>query len=168
MLSDSMSRRIKHQVFNRCTPKHQTYFHSFRGATSKSLQHYVEPTISEEHHDTILIHCGTNDIAPQPGISKLADKEIVEEICKVGMKCLKSKAKVVISGIIPRRNNEIDQRRMTVNNLLKKMCTEKGFAYLDNSNIQHHLLWKDGLHLTDPGISLFADNIINLLNKPDQ
>ena len=87
MFSDSMTQRIDYKEFNRNTPNHQTFFNSFRGATSKSLQHYVEPTLDDIKPEVSIIHCGTNDIAPHPHTSILSDIEIVEEIRNIGLKC---------------------------------------------------------------------------------
>ena len=67
--------------------------------------------------------------------------------------------------IIPQRDDESDQRRMNVNNMLKTKCQQNGFTYLDNSNIPKHLLWKDGIHLSDGGVCVFANNLINILKK---
>ena len=66
--SDSVAQRIIYREFNRWTDNHQTHFYSFRGATSKSLTHYIEPTILNEKHDTAIIHTAGQMILPQDKI----------------------------------------------------------------------------------------------------
>ena len=39
------------------------------------------------------------------------------------------------------------------------------FGYVDNDNIIRKFLWKDGAHLTDDGIFVFASNVVNFLNN---
>ena len=58
-----------------------------------------------------------------------------------------------------------DGRRKSVNSLLKSMCLENGFVFLDNSNIRYNQLWRDGLHLADSGIATFANNMIDIIKQ---
>ena len=44
-----------------------------------------------------------------------------------------------------------------VNFLLKQICEEDGYFFIDNSNIEITDLWKDGIHLLE---SKLAENFI--------
>ena len=41
-----------------------------------------------------------------------------------------------------------------VNNILQDKCAIHQFHFIDNSNIKKEHLWKDGLHLNQPGKDL--------------
>ena len=169
VFADSMTQRISFKEFNRHTPEHQTSFNTFRGANSKSMQYYVEPTLESTQSDICIIHCGTNDISPRPNTSIQTDDQITNEIKKIGDKCKGKKVdKIIISGIIPRADPYIDSRRKSVNILLKNMCQENGFIFLDNSNIAYNQLWRDGIHLAESGTITFANNMINMINQTNQ
>ena len=52
-----------------------------------------------------------------------------------------------------------------VNVILKQMCEECNYTYIDNNNILKSDLWKDGLHLRDQGLTKLGNNIINSINN---
>ena len=166
MLSDSMATRIIPGEFNKHTPLHQTYFQAFSGATSEKLKYRIEPTLLENEFDTAIIHCGTNDISPRSINEPVSKEEISSNILEIGKKCRAlGVKKIFISGIIRRREDLIDQRRMVTNVAIKEMCIANEFNYIDNSNIPKSLLWKDGIHLSYNGIREFANNLIRALNS---
>ena len=167
VISDSMTRHIKPHLLHPWTPNHTTQFSYFPGATTKSLHHYIEPTLKQQPHDDVIIHVGTNDISPRENQPHLTDNEIANQTISIGNMCRNFDTKnIYISGIIPRLDPKVDQRRMVVNNLLKKMCQQNKFIYIDNSNIpRHKVLYHDRVHLSDQGIPLFANNIIKSLNR---
>ena len=47
-----------------------------------------------------------------------------------------------------------------VNFLLKQICEEDGYFFIDNSNIEITDLWKDGIHLLESGKTELAENFI--------
>ena len=47
-----------------------------------------------------------------------------------------------------------------VNFLLKQICEEDGYFFIDNSNIEITDLWKDGIHLLESGKTKLAENFI--------
>ena len=51
-----------------------------------------------------------------------------------------------------------------VNDLLKGLCGTNGFHYISNEMIDHKMLWKDGIHLTDDGTKILTANVLNYLN----
>ena len=52
-----------------------------------------------------------------------------------------------------------------VNFLLKQICEEDGYFFIDNSNIEITDLWKDGIHLLESGKTKLAENFIYFLNN---
>ena len=164
--ADSMPRRIDFREFNRHTPDYHTYFKCFRGANSQSVNHYVDEPDSNVY-DVATIHVGTNDLAPRNKNHPLTDEQIVAIIEETGKKFRSRNIKdIIISSIITRKDHVEDRRRQSVNRLLKEMCLRKNFHYLDNANITRDLLYKDGIHLSDKGEEVFANNI-DFLNNID-
>ena len=47
-----------------------------------------------------------------------------------------------------------------VNFLLKQICEEDGYFFIDNSNIEITDLWKDGIHLLESDKTKLAENFI--------
>ena len=165
IFSDSMAKRILPWKFNRVTPTYHTTFRSFPGANTKSLNYYLDHELTAQTYDTVIIHCGTNDISPRRNTHTLTDEEIAHALIEMGLKAKRFGPKtILISGIIPRKDPTIDTRRINVNSILQRLCIENNFCYVDNCNVTNLHLWKDGIHLLDSGIELFSDNLINFLN----
>ena len=47
-----------------------------------------------------------------------------------------------------------------VNFLLKQICEEDGYFFIDNSNTEITDLWKDGIHLLESDKTKLAENFI--------
>ena len=72
---------------------------------------------------------------------------------------------VFISVIICRRDKFLNGKVKRVNFLLKQICEENGYFFIDNSNIEIRDLWKDGIHLLESGKTKLAENFIYFLNN---
>ena len=166
VIGDSMTRRIVTKEFNNHTTQHRTQFQSFKGATTKSLKHYIVPALAEEKPDVTIIHCGTNNLRPKHPVTPSSEEQLVDGIKQIGIRCLSAGVKQVpISGLIRRSDFEVHTKCLRTNDLLKKMCEQTGFLYICNENIPSSQLWKDGLHLSDQGVDTLANNFINFLNN---
>ena len=103
VFSDSIPKRIRPREFNRFC-KHPTKFRSFPGVNSKHLNHHVVPSIVDEKPETVLIHCGTNDLQ-----SSLPDQAIASQIINIGKTCKYFGAsKIIVSGIVCRADPSLD------------------------------------------------------------
>ena len=49
--------------------------------------------------------------------------------------------------------------------LLKQICEENGYFFIDSSNIEIRDLWKDAIHLLESGKTKLAENFIYFLNN---
>ena len=72
---------------------------------------------------------------------------------------------VFISSIMPRENSAFQGNRHRLNKVLRGMCIENGFNFIDNNNIVlsthgHH----DGIHLNYDGSDLLCNNLLDILN----
>ena len=56
VIGNSHLNRIKRNIFQKSVNGGKRYFNVFRGAKSKRLNHYVVPTLHEDHFDVVLLH----------------------------------------------------------------------------------------------------------------
>ena len=75
------------------------------------------------------------------------------------------KTNVVISSLTARKDN-LDTKRVAVNVHLKRNCSERNMAYIENENIDGRThLNKSGLHLNMLGIDLLSYNYLCHLSE---
>ena len=85
--------------------------------------------------------------------------DLAQVTIDVGIKCkLYGVSRIAISSILTRSSAQLSQVIGKVNDLLKSLCVTNYFYYISNEMIDHRMLWKDGIHLTDDG------NVLNYLN----
>ena len=60
-------------------------FKCFPGTKISHLDHYLEPTLSEDKPDFVLIHVGINNLLSS---NKNSIEQIVDYIIKIGKKCI--------------------------------------------------------------------------------
>ena len=150
VIGDSHLNRMKGNIFQKSVNGWKTYFNVFRGATFKRLNHYILPTLHEDHPDVILLHIGSNDINNQTK-DRINTEKLTGNIINIGKSCIDLGVKeVVISSILPKKNIAL---RMN------------GFGFISNDNISRTHLWKDGVHLENLGTNILAGNFVNFLNR---
>ena len=103
----------------------------FPGATLNYLKYYTVPSLIDETPDRIILH----DIP-----------YFVNDI--------------FISAMICRRGKFLKGKVKCVNFLLKLICEENLYFFIDNSNTEIRERWKDGIHLLESGRSKLAENFI--------
>ena len=111
------------------------------------------PHLEDEHPTSVIFVAGGNDLPnkdiPTNEIKKVADC-LVEggKLCKTqyGVK------EVYISSIMPRSHSDFQGNRHRLNVLLKELCWENNFTFIDNDNIvlRPHVHY-DGVHLNEEG-----------------
>ena len=58
----------------------------------------------------------------------------------------------------------METRRREINNLLKDLCHENGYFFIDNDLIKRDNLY-DGVHLNEEGSVILANNILHALDS---
>jgi len=111
--------------------------------------------------EVVVLHVGTNNLSSSKTASEIA-KSIIDLACS-----LKTSAnKIVISLIVPRKdNNLLNNKASEVNDRLRHMCTTRDLPYIDHTDsidIENHIV-DAGLHLNRYGSSVMAKNIYNFL-----
>ena len=95
---------MKGNIFQKSVNGWKTYFNVFRGATFKRLNHYILPTLHEDHPDVILLHIGSNDINNQTK-DRINTEKLTVDIINIGKSCIDLDVKeVLLSSILPKKN----------------------------------------------------------------
>ena len=71
----------------------------FRDATSKRLNHYILPTLHEDHPDVVLLHIGSNDINNQTK-DRINTEKLTGDIINIGKSCIDLGVKEVVKSSI--------------------------------------------------------------------
>ena len=104
------------------------------------------------------MHWGCNDVSNE----KSTPEKIANEIADMAILCCDYVVNdVFISVVICRRGKFLNGKVKRVNLLLKQICEENGYFFIDNSNIEIRDLWKDGIHLLESGKTKLAENFIS-------
>ena len=153
---DSM---LKHIDSRRLSRGRNVKCHSLPGAKVEQ----VSPSSvceSLKSQGEAIIHAGTNNCMEGP--RSVHDKivSLCEAVCSTGRRAC-------ISGIIHRRwETPYERKRIdTLNYRLKTTADERGWGFIDNSNVGERHLGVDGVHLNKLGQSVFAGNLCRHINR---
>ena len=114
----------------------------------------------------VVLQCGGNDL-PTSKANPTPVDNIAKNIIDTAKICENHGAEhILICGIITRNNRGyMEKRRTELNALLKDMCYDLGYIYIDNNNIEHEHLFNDGVHLNQEGSYILAKNLLHALNN---
>ena len=125
------------------------------------------PHVEEVNSHTVLLACGGNDL-PARKVSDHVIQDIANYLIVGGLECRErlGVTKVIISSVLPRADSHFQGNRHKLNKVLRDLCAEHNFIFLENSNIilREHICY-DGVHLNDSGSELFHRNILSILNR---
>ena len=136
----------------------------YPGAKPKHMQHYIMPHVIEDHPETFVVHSGTNSIHNR----EMTDEDLAKEVVKIGTNARELGAvKVIVSGIVVRRNGmNVERRRRNVNRIIEQLCEKENFVFVNNDNIQiEDIDEKDRVHLLETGSVKLANNILRAINR---
>ena len=141
VVGDSHLNRIKRNIFQKSVNGGKTYFNVFRGATSKRLNHYFQPTLHEDQPDVVLLHIGSNDINNQTK-DRINTEKLTGNIINIGKSCIDLGVKeVVISSILHKKKFALTHLIRPVNDSLREQCVLNGFGFISKDNISKTHLW---------------------------
>ena len=165
IFSTSITKGINVREFNKQYLSGTARFRRFHGAKSKYMRHYVIPTLVDEAPKVVLIQCGGNDLQTSKN-NPTPVEEIADHIIETGKLCENYGAEnILIAGIITRKQGYMEKRRNDLNVLLRDMCFNLGFIFIDNDNIGQEHLFPDGVHLNQNGSDILSTNILHSLNN---
>ena len=121
------------------------------------MEIYLKPILNDDTPDDLILHMACNDI----GNKQLTENELANWIVKIGRQCKESNVKdFFISLLICKAQKRSNDKVITVNNILKRVCKLDGLEFIDNSDICTKNLFEDSLHLNDDGKLILANNFI--------
>ena len=126
----------------------------FPGAKTDDMKSYLVLTI-KQNPETIVIHCGTNDLKTEKGHRKIADK-----ILGLAHQGKTDDNTVMISGIVP-RNDNLNDDASKVNIILREACSKRNIGFIDNENINPtYNCNRSKLHFNKRGTNFLIENIL--------
>ena len=101
----------------------------FSGSTTEDMKTYIQPPLKRDP-DRVIIHVDTNDVR-----SGQDPETIAKNIIDIAKNSTTNKNEILVSSIVPRRDN-LNGKGRQVNNILQKLCVENNFAYVNRGNIK--------------------------------
>ena len=92
--------------------------------------------------------------------------ELADNIISFAMTCRDfGVPDVVISEVLPKKNIPVTAIIRKVNNRMRELCKNDKFHFISHQHITRDFLYHDGVHLTDPGTEILADNVVDYINN---
>ena len=160
IFTDSIPKGIRIKQMNQQITNGNARMHSFPGATSHQLLHYLDVNI-EQNTDTVVFHIGINDLLHSvSNINGLVlnIKEMIKKCRNFGIK------NIFVSGLVYTKRITTEVLK-DVRLKLLGLCKEMQVYFIDNCNIPGIHLYRDGLHLLDSGKKLLSDNFVSSFNN---
>lgn len=167
IFSSSVTRDINKFQFNNACLSSKVRFHEFKGKKIEDIVKYMRPHLEESPPSSVMFVAGGNDLTNQQ-LSPEKLRAVADILINGGKTCKREYGveQVYISSILPRSHSKFQGNRHRLNELLKDLCHENGFIFVDHSNIVlrphgHH----DGVHLNEAGSSMLRANLLNALKN---
>ena len=160
IFSDSIPKGIRIKQMNRQIKNGNARIHSFPGATSDQLLHYLDVNL-EKYTDTVVIHIGINNLLNSASnVNGLLSniKHMIKKCRNFGVKY------IFISGFVYTKRI-ITEFLEDVHLKLVNVCKEMQVYFIDNRNITGYYLFRDGLHLLESGKMLLANHFVSNFNN---
>ena len=156
IFSDSIPKGIRIKQMNQQIKNGNARIHSFPGATSHQLLHYLDVNL-DKYTDAVVIHIGINDILNSASnVNGLLSniKHMIKKCRNFGVKY------IFISGLVYTKRI-ITEFLEDVHLKLANVCKEMQVCFIDNRNITGFYLFRDGLHLLESRKMLLANNFVS-------
>ena len=135
---------------------------SFSGSKTEDMADYLKP-LMRKTPDEIIVHVGTNDVKDDTKSAEV----VAAGILNLGNQ-IKDKlpnTKVSFSSLIVRKDKtSVLNKINNINVILKRVCDQNNWSYIDHNNIDYSCLNRGGLHLNRKGSSLVSKNFSQYLN----
>ena len=119
---------------------------------------HTKPII-EKKSESVITHCGNNDIRKDADLEK-----ILADIIKLS-KSVSEESFAIISALVQRKGC-LNEKIKIVKNRLPDYCRNQMLIFVkhDNINAKTHCNNDSGLHFSSKGVSLFNQNFVCLFN----
>lgn len=148
--------------------KMQVRIKSHHGGKLQDIENTIIK-LAEEDEEFI---CNLNAVVLHGGTNNLSDGESTESVINQyshlaeTIKCINSSCKIIISSILPWKNNRLANQMITqTNQSIKQMCETNSYHFLDNSEkiledgTPNESLYRDNIHLNNRGGKIFGETI---------
>ena len=165
VFSTSITKGIRVREFNEYVEGNRTVsFRRFHGAKAHHIKEYLHVHLNETRPKSVIIQAGGNDL-PTPKYNPISVSDIANEIVESGLLCKKFGVKTIyISSVLTRKPKFMQERCVELNNFLRELCKIHGFIFMENGNITTEHLQYDGVHLSNEGSIILANNYLFYLN----
>ena len=160
IFSDSIPKGIRIKQMNQQAKNGNAHIHSFLGATSYQLLHYLYVNL-DKYTDTVVIHIGINDILKSASnVNGLLSniKDTIKTCHNFGVKYIFITCLVYAKRLM---TEVLEDVHLTLVNV----CKDIQVYFFDNRNITGFYVFRDGLHLLDSGKKLLANNFLSNFSK---
>ena len=131
---------------------------SFSGSKTENMTNYLKP-LRRKTLDEIIVHVGTKDVKDDTRSAEVVAAGILNLSNQIKDKL--PNTKVSISSLIVRKDKtSVLNKINNINVILKRMCDQNNWTYMDHSNIDYSCLNRRGLHLNRKGSSLVSKNFM--------
>ena len=142
----------------------EVIFKRFPGQTADEIGYYAPKPLRDVKPDQVVVIAGTNDMNRAVYSGKAINEyEIVESLKKIGHAARDSGAtRIHISGVLVRWGQQYKNGLVRINNLLKEMCREEKFIFMDQEDITSAHIAGDGIHPNFHGSTILKHNILSV------
>ena len=121
------------------------------GVTTEDLIDYIRPTARKKTKMMVILS-GTNGITNKVNtLQKI--RKVINAIKENGVN---DKIEIVLSSVIHRDDQDVEDEINELNKKLENLCKGKGMRFIDNSNIKGSSLDRSKLHLNKSGAALLT------------
>ena len=172
ILGDSMTSRLSAKRMS--NDKLQVRIRSYPGYKIENVEHELNNLDNESHvnlknSDAVILHLGTNNVSNADSASEVANK--MESVVST-VKSINTKAKIVVSGILPRKNNILlNKFANKANEALQCLCNKNGYHFVPHSDDYilngriDDSLFHDNIHLNAKGGHTFGTRLRKSLDE---
>ena len=163
IFTDSIPKNIRMNDFDKLIKNRKAKMLNIPGASSRQLLHYMDIHLGGIQVYTVIIHSGVNGLLNYNNQSRI-DSLMNKIICMVE-KCRIYGVKIIfLSGRVFTTRVSLDIL-LQVHSMISNFFNTNGQNHIDNRNIRANCLYKDGLHLSNKGKIVLANNFIINSNK---
>ena len=168
IIADSTPGRINiNQIKNNINlAEENVIFKRYQGQTADEISYYAPKPLNDTKPEQVVVIAGTNDMSKAVYTGETIDEyKIVENVRKIGVAARDCGAKRIhISSVLVRRGHEYRNAIVRINNLLRTMCNEERFIFMDQSDITSAHISGDGIHPNFNGSTILKHNILSVFS----
>ena len=136
----------------------------YPGHTADEINYYADHPLEHIKPKQVIVIAGTNDISEGYREKNLDETKIVANILNIARKAKFYGAdKVYIASILERRGLHYKNIISRINEKLYMSCLEKGYNFIDNSDIVLDYISRDGIHPNEQGHCILKMNILKCM-----